>query len=167
MRVWGVVGWKNTGKTGLVERLVTEIASRGLTVSTLKHAHHVFDVDRPGTDSHRHRQAGASEVLIASDRRWALMHEGAAPPLTELIARLSPVDVVIVEGWKREALPKIETHRAAAGQPLIAPGDPSIRAVASDSGVGPGDGRPVFDLDDTAGIADFMLADGLWSDGTG
>ena len=159
MKVWGVVGWKNTGKTGLVERLVAEFTRRGLTVATLKHAHHGFDVDRPGADSFRHRQAGAREVLVASDRRWALMHEGPAPGLTELLAKLGPADLVIVEGWKREPLPKVETHRAAAGQSLIAAEDPMVRAVASDSGVGPGDGRPVFDLNDTAGIADFIAAD--------
>ena len=159
MTVWGVVGWKNTGKTGLVTRLVAEFTARGLTVSTLKHAHHGVDVDQPGTDSHRHREAGAQEVLLASGTRWALMHEGPAPALTELLARMSRVDLIIVEGWKREPLPKIETHRADAGQPLLATGDPLVRAVASDSGVGPGDGRPVFDLDDTAAIADFIAAE--------
>jgi len=160
MNIYGVTGWKNSGKTGLVERLVTEFTTRGLRVSTIKHAHHVFDVDQPGTDSHRHRQAGASEVLLASGRRVALMQElrGAdEPKLAELLVRLSPVDLVLIEGYKREAHPKIEAHRASTGNPLIAPDDDTVRAVASDSEL-PLD-RPVFDLDDTGAIADFILAD--------
>ena len=119
MRVYGVTGWKNSGKTTLVERLVAEITGRGLAVSTLKHAHHAFDVDRPGKDSYRHRAAGARQVLVASSRRWALMSElrGAPePPLAELLARLDPVDLVLVEGWKRDRHPKIEARRAAAAQ---------------------------------------------------
>ena len=160
MILYGVTGWKNTGKTGLMERLVTEFCARGLTVSTLKHAHHSVDVDHPGKDSHRHRQAGAQQVLLASANRWALMTElrGAPePPLSDLLARLDPVDLVLVEGYKRDGHPKIETHRAAAGHPLIARGDPTIRAVATDT---PLDiDRPTLDLDDTAGIADFILAD--------
>ena len=160
MKLWGVTGWKNAGKTGLVERLVAEFAGRGLAVSTLKHAHHGFDVDRPGTDSHRHRAAGAHEVLVASPRRWALMHElqGALePPLEALLARLAPVDLVLVEGWKRERHPKIEAFRAAAGHPLIGPGDPTVRAVAADTAVDVA--CPVFNLDDTAGIAGFIAAE--------
>jgi len=160
MKVFGVAGWKNCGKTGLVERLVAEITARGYTVSTVKHAHHAFDVDRPGTDSHRHRLAGAREVILASGRRVALMQElGGAPEpgLDALLARLSPVDLVLVEGYKRAHHPKIEAHRAAAGQPLIAPGEPSVRAVASDV---PLDlDKPVLDLDDTTAIADFILAE--------
>jgi len=159
----GVVGWKNCGKTGLMERLVAEIAGRGLSVSTLKHAHHGVDVDRQGTDSFRHRAAGAREVLLASGRRWALMHElrGAQePPLAALIARLSPVDLVLIEGFKRGPHPKLEAHREAAGTPLIAPGDPSVLAVASDAALS-GLAVPVFDLDDTAAIADFVLARAL------
>ncbi|NOE27628.1 molybdopterin-guanine dinucleotide biosynthesis protein B [Ruegeria sp. HKCCD6157] len=158
MRVYGVTGWKNAGKTGLMERLVAEITSRGFTVSTVKHAHHSVDVDQPGTDSHRHRVAGASEVLLASGQRIALMQElrGAPePPLAELLARLSPVDLVLIEGFKREDHPKIEAYRAAAGHALMAPEDATIRAVASDT---PLDlDRPVYDLDDSAGIADFIL----------
>ena len=156
----GVVGWKNCGKTGLMERLVAGITARGLSVSTLKHAHHSVDVDQPGTDSYRHREAGAREVLLASGRRWALMHElrgDDEPPLAALLARLSPVDLVLVEGFKRAAHPKVEAHRAAAGTPLIAPGDPSVLAVASDTPLA-GLAVPVFDLDDTAAIADFVLA---------
>lgn len=157
--VFGIVGWKNSGKTGLMERLVAEIVARGIGVSTVKHAHHSFDVDRPGKDSHRHRTAGAQEVLLASGNRWALMHElrGAAePPLADLLARLAPVDLVLVEGYKRDPIPKIEAHRAATGQALLAPADPQVRAVASDTSH-PGLDRPVFHLDDTAAIADFVL----------
>lgn len=159
MRIFGVVGWKNAGKTGLMERLVTEITGRGFTVSTVKHAHHSFDVDHPGKDSHRHRVAGASEVLLASRNRFALMHEmrGADElPLSELLKKLSPVDLVLVEGYKRDAHPKVEAHRAETGNPLIAPDDPTVRAVASDSAVDVA--VPVFDLDDTGAIADFILA---------
>ena len=160
MKLFGVVGWKNAGKTGLMERLVTEITGRGITVSTVKHAHHSFDVDHPGKDSFRHRTAGASEVLLASGNRFALMHElrGAAePPLAELLTRLSPVDLVLIEGYKRDEHPKVEAHRAVTGNPLIAPDDPTVRAVAADV---PLDlDRPVFDLNDTSAIADFILSE--------
>ena len=160
MKLFGVAGWKNSGKTGLMERLVAEITARGYTVSTVKHAHHAFDVDQPGTDSHRHRVAGAREVILASGRRVALMQElrdAPEPDLDALLARLSPVDLVLVEGFKRAPHPKIETFRAEAGNALIAPGDQTIRAVASDV---PLDlDRPVFDLNDTAGIAGFILAE--------
>lgn len=157
MKIYGVTGWKNCGKTGLMERLVAEFCERGLSVSTLKHAHHSTDVDHPGTDSFRHRTAGASEVILASPNRVAIMQElrGAPEPSFEsLLARLRPVDLVLVEGFKREAHPKIEANRQEAGQPLIAPKDTSIRAVASDSPLELD--RPVFDLDDTAAIADFI-----------
>lgn len=162
MKLYGVTGWKNSGKTGLVERLVAELTARGLRVSTIKHAHHSFDVDHPGRDSYRHRDAGAQEVLLSSRNRIALMTElrGAEEPSLEaLLTRLAPVDLVLIEGYKRDRHPKIEAHRAETGQPLIAPGDATIRAVASDSGAAlPGDlGRPVFDLDDTGAIADFIL----------
>ncbi|MDX1784545.1 molybdopterin-guanine dinucleotide biosynthesis protein B [Roseovarius sp. ZX-A-9] len=160
MKLYGVTGWKNAGKTGLMERLVADITARGFTVSTVKHAHHSFDVDHPGKDSHRHRTAGATEVLLASKSRIALMHElrdAAEPPLKTLLARLSPVDLVLVEGYKRDAHPKIEAYRAVTGNPLIAPGDPTIRAVASDTPLELD--RPLFDLDDTTAIADFILAE--------
>jgi molybdopterin-guanine dinucleotide biosynthesis protein B len=160
MKVFGVTGWKNSGKTGLMERLVAEFCARGLSVSTIKHAHHAVDVDQVGTDSHRHRVAGASEVVLASGSRVALMQElrgGPEPSLGDLLARLSPVDLVLVEGYKREAHPKIEAHRAETGQPLIAPDDPQIRAVASDTSLDID--RPVLDLNDTAGIADFIAAE--------
>lgn len=160
MKLYGVVGWKNAGKTGLMERLVSEIVSRGFTVSTVKHAHHAFDVDQPGKDSHRHRIAGATEVLLASHKRVALMHELRdvdEPPLDTLLERLSPVDLVLVEGYKRDTHSKIEAHRAVTGNPLIAPDDPTVRAVASDVPLTLD--RPVFELDDTVAIADFILSD--------
>jgi len=158
MKLYGVVGWKNAGKTGLMERLVSEITGRGISVSTVKHAHHTFDVDHPGKDSHRHRVAGAREVLLASRKRIALMHElrdEAEPTLEMLLQRLGPVDLVLVEGYKRDAHPKIEAHRAETGNPLIATDDPTVRAVASDTPLEID--RPVFDLDDTGAIADFIL----------
>ena len=161
MRIYGVTGWKNTGKTGLVERLVTEITARGFTVSTLKHAHHATEIDQPGRDSYRHREAGAREVLVASPNRWALMHEfrGAdEPPMEDLLAKMSPVDLVIIEGYKRGPHPKVETHRAEAGRDLLAPENPTIRAVASDSRHD-GLSVPVFDLNDTKAVADFILAE--------
>jgi molybdopterin-guanine dinucleotide biosynthesis protein MobB len=159
MNVLGFAGYSGSGKTTLIEKLVPELVGRGLRVSLLKHAHHAFDVDRPGKDSWRHRQAGCTEVLVASASRWALMHElrGAPePPLDALLARLSPVDLVLIEGYKRGPHPKIETHRAEAGRDLLAPGDPTIRAVASDAAL-TGLGVPLLHLDDTTGIADFIL----------
>ncbi|MDT8326761.1 MAG: molybdopterin-guanine dinucleotide biosynthesis protein B [Roseovarius sp.] len=160
MRLYGVTGWKNAGKTGLMERLVTEITGRGISVSTVKHAHHSFDVDHAGKDSHRHRVAGATEVLLASRNRFALMHElrdEDEPSLAMLLNKLAPVDLVLIEGYKRDTHPKVEAFRAETGNPLIATNDPTIRAVASDS---PLDlDRPVFDLDDTVAIADFILAE--------
>lgn len=158
MRVYGVTGWKNAGKTGLMERLVAEIMGRGFSVSTIKHAHHAFDVDQPGTDSFRHRAAGAKEVMLVSGKRFALMHElrdTGEPPLQELLAKLTPVDLVLIEGYKREPHPKIEAYRAEAGNDLIAPRDPNIKAVASDTELTLD--RPVFDLNDTTTIADFVL----------
>jgi molybdopterin-guanine dinucleotide biosynthesis adapter protein len=161
MKLWGVTGWKNAGKTGLMERLVREFSQRGLTVSTIKHAHHAFDVDQPGRDSYRHRQAGATEVLLSSARRWALMHElgdREEPDLDTLLAKLSPVDLILVEGFKRAAHPKIEAHRPETGQPLIASANRTIRAVAS-TATPDTDGLPLFHLDDTTGIADFIAAE--------
>ena len=160
MRVYGVVGWKNAGKTGLMERLVTEITSRGFSVSTVKHAHHSFDVDHPGKDSHRHRVAGAREVLLASRNRFALMHELQGedePTLDALLAKLAPVDLVLVEGYKRDGHAKVEAHRAETGNALIAPEDPTIKAIASDTPMALD--RPVFDLNDTGTIADFILSE--------
>lgn len=160
MRVYGVVGWKNAGKTGLMERLVAEITGRGISVSTVKHAHHVFDVDQPGKDSHRHRTAGATEVLLASRKRFALMHElrdEDEPLLEELLSKLAPVDLVLIEGYKRDSHAKVEAFRAETGNPLIARDDPTIKAVASDTPLVLD--RPVFDLNDTTAIADFVLSE--------
>jgi len=160
MKLYGIVGYKNAGKTGLMERLVTEIAGRGFTVSTLKHAHHSFDVDQPGKDSFRHRQAGAHQVLLASRDRWALMTElrgTPEPPLADLLAQLAPVDLVLVEGYKRDSHAKVEAYRKVTGNPLIAADDPTIRAVASDTALTLD--RPVFDLNDTSAIADFILSE--------
>ena len=161
MKIWGVVGWKNAGKTGLMERLVTEFVSRGLSVSTIKHAHHAFDIDQPGKDSFRHRAAGASEVLLGSGERWALMAElrgSPEPDLEALLAKLSPVDLVLVEGFKSAAHPKVEAHRRDTGAALLAPEVPNVRAIASDCAATHGD-LAAFDLNDTAAIADFISAE--------
>lgn len=159
MKIWGVAGWKNTGKTGLMVRLVTHFSQAGLRVATVKHAHKGFDVDIPGRDSFRHRQAGAAEVIIASPARVAQIEELADPAkepgLDALLGRLKPADLVLIEGYKREGHPKIEAHRAEAGRGLIAPDDPSIKAVASDT-AHPDLTLPVFDLDDTEAIAGFI-----------
>ncbi len=160
-KVFGVVGWKNSGKTTLMEKLVTEITGRGFSVSTVKHAHHAFDVDRPGKDSFRHRAAGAREVLLVSGRRWALMHElrdAPEPPLEALLEKLAPVDLVLVEGYKTGRHPKLEAHRAGNDRPLIARADPSVLAVASDDPV-PGLSVPVLPLDAAKAVADFILAE--------
>lgn len=160
MKLYGVTGWKNAGKTGLMERLVTEVSSRGLTVSTIKHAHHDTDIDQPGRDSHRHREAGAREVLLSTPRRWALMHElrrTEEPALADLLPRLSPVDLVLIEGYKNEPHPKIEAYRQVVDRPLLASKIDTIHAIAAD---GPVDtALPVFDLDDTIAIADFILSE--------
>ena len=160
MNVYGVIGWKNAGKTTLVERLVAEISGRGYRVSTVKHTHHMVDVDQPGKDSHRHRQAGAHQVILSSSSRWAVMTElRGAPetPLRELLSHLAPVDLVIVEGYKRDTHPKVEAWRAETGQPLIATDDATIRAVASNDA--PDTSKPVIELDDIPAIADFILGD--------
>jgi len=163
MRVFGIAGWKNTGKTTLTERLVAEFCARGLSVSTVKHAHHDAEIDHPGRDSHRHRIAGARQVLMSSPRRWALMTElrGAPEPgLEALLARLDPCDLVLVEGFKRAAHPKVEAHRPEAGRDLLARGDATVRAVASTLPAGDalfvGLGVPVLALDDVARIADLI-----------
>ena len=160
MKIYGVTGWKNSGKTGLMERLVADMTRRGLSVSTIKHAHHAFDVDHPGKDSHRHRVAGAREVLLTSRKRFALMHEigeGQEPPLADLLNKLSVVDIVLIEGYKNDPHPKIEAHRSQTGQALIAPNDATIRAIASNADLTLD--RPVFDLDDTHLISEFILAE--------
>ncbi|MEM9973083.1 MAG: molybdopterin-guanine dinucleotide biosynthesis protein B [Pseudomonadota bacterium] len=158
MRVWGVTGWKNSGKTGLMERLVAAFSARGHTIATIKHAHHGFDVDQPGRDSHRHRAAGAQEVLVASNTRWALIHElrGAEEPrLEDLLAQLSPADLVLVEGYKHGDHPKIACHRAETGQPPFAVGEGGVRAIASDTGQTDLAKRH-FHLDDTEAIVAFV-----------
>jgi molybdopterin-guanine dinucleotide biosynthesis protein B len=160
MRLIGLAGWSGAGKTTLLEKLIPELVGRGFSVSTLKHAHHNFDVDRPGKDSWVHRQAGATEVLISSGKRFALMHElrGAPEPaLGELLTRLSPVDLVIVEGFKRDRHPKIEVWRRANGKSFLHPDDPAIVAVAADERL-EGVPVPVVDLNDTGAIADIVLA---------
>ena len=157
MKIFGVTGWKNSGKTGLMERLITEFTARGLSVSSIKHAHHSFDIDHPGRDSYRRRDAGARQVLLASRNRWALMHElrnEDEPSLGDLLKQLLPVDLVLIEGYKRDRHPKIEAHRKETGQPLIAPEDETIVAVASNTSVAID--RPVLDLNDTASIANFI-----------
>lgn len=160
MKIFGITGYKNAGKTGLMERLVTEITGRGISVSTVKHAHHSFDVDHPGKDSYRHRQAGAQQVLLSSRNRWALMTELRGEDeatLDDLLAQLAPVDLVLVEGYKRDRHPKIEACRAEMKHPLIAPEDDTIRAVASDTPLTVN--QPQFDLNDTKAIADFILSE--------
>jgi molybdopterin-guanine dinucleotide biosynthesis protein MobB len=166
MRVFGVCGWKNTGKTTLMAGLVAELAGRGLRISAVKHAHHDADVDLPGTDSHRHRAAGAGQVILSTPRRWALMTElrGAAEPaLSDLLAHLAPCDLVLVEGYKRAPHPKIEAHRPEAGRPLIARDSAAVRAVASTlpatDPLFAGLAVPVLPLGDIPRLADFILAE--------
>lgn len=153
--VFGVTGWKNAGKTTLTERLVAEFVRRGWRVSTIKHAHHAVDIDRAGTDSFRHRAAGATEVALVGGQRWAIMREQAEPPLSEVLARLAPSDLVLIEGYKRENHPKIEV-RAGDAAPLAA-GDPAIVAIAADTA--PSETTlPWFRRDDIAAIADFIAS---------
>ena len=163
MRVMGLTGWSGSGKTTLLVEMVTLITSLGYTVSTVKHAHHVFDVDQPGKDSHRHRTAGAVEVLVASSNRWALMHELAGAPepdLDHLLAHMSPVDLVLVEGYKHHAHDKIEVHRPSMGQPVIAPTEPSVIAIACDGPPADIDDLDVvlLDLNNPASIAQYILS---------
>ncbi|WP_308917806.1 molybdopterin-guanine dinucleotide biosynthesis protein B [Jannaschia sp. LMIT008] len=155
MRVWGIVGRKDAGKTTLTERLTAELTARGLRVSTAKRTHHALDLDRPGTDTHRHRRAGAGQVVLASDARLALLEETARPlTLTEVLARLAPCDIVLAEGWKRGTHPRVEVWRGA-GDPL-ARTDPTIAALATDHPA-PDVACPLLDLDDMAAVADFVL----------
>jgi molybdopterin-guanine dinucleotide biosynthesis adapter protein len=159
MRIFGLAGWSGSGKTTLMTALIPEFAARGVSVSTVKHAHHSFETDRPGKDSWRHREAGAREVMISSERRWALMHElrGAAEPsLDELLRHMSPVDLLLVEGFKYHPHPKIEVHRPSLGKPLIYPGDPYFVAIAADEKI-PGLALPCLPLGDPAAIASFIL----------
>jgi molybdopterin-guanine dinucleotide biosynthesis protein B len=163
MHVIGLAGWSGSGKTTLLAKLIPALIARGKKLSTLKHAHHGFDLDQPGKDSFVHRAAGASEVLISSAKRWALMSELRGEPepnLRELIAHLSPVDLVLVEGFKRERFPKIEIHRAAVGKPLLQGDDDWIVAIASDEAL-PQASVPVIDLNDIEKIADVLLAEAM------
>ena len=158
MRIFGLAGWSGSGKTTLLATLIPEFVARGLTVSSIKHAHHEFDIDRPGKDSWRHRQAGAREVMVASSRRWALMHElrdAPEPPLEELVAKLSPVDLLLVEGWKRHPHPKLEVHRPSLGKPLLYPQDPDIVGIASDQPIAAP--IPLLPVANAAAVADFIL----------
>jgi molybdopterin-guanine dinucleotide biosynthesis protein B len=159
MKVLGLTGWSGAGKTTLIVKLIPELVSRGLRVSTIKHAHHTFDIDKPGKDSHRHRAAGATEVLVASGQRWALMHEHrdeTEPTTDELIRHMMPVDLLLIEGFKRETHDKLEVFRRDLGKPLISPGDASFIAILSDGAV-PETGLPVIDLNDVTKIADFIF----------
>ena len=156
--VFGFAGWSGAGKTTLIRQVITRLVGQGLRVSTLKHAHHDFDIDQPGKDSWEHRKAGAGEVLVVSDTRWALMHElnGAPEPsLSELLAKLAPADIVLIEGFKRSPIPKLEVFRAKNEKPPLHPGDPSIIAIATDMAF-PNAGRPVLALDDVAAITEFI-----------
>jgi molybdopterin-guanine dinucleotide biosynthesis protein B len=157
VKVLGIVGWSGSGKTTLLTALLPLLRAEGLTVSTVKHAHRGFDMDRPGKDTYRHRAAGAHEVLVTAGSRWALLHEvvGPEPGLPELLARLDPVDLVLVEGFKTHPFPKLEVHRAALGKPPIWPEQPDIVAVATD---GPIDcERTTLPLNDTAAVAAWVL----------
>ncbi|GLR88479.1 molybdopterin-guanine dinucleotide biosynthesis protein B [Bradyrhizobium iriomotense] len=165
MKIIGLAGWSGAGKTTLLTRLIPHFNAQGLRVSVIKHAHHQFDVDVPGKDSWRHREAGAAEVLVASEKRWALMHElrGAAEPrLPELLAKLSAVDLVVVEGFKREPHRKIEVHRAANAKPLLFPDDPGIVGIATDVAV---ETRlPTVHLDDIPAVAALVLRSAMPAD---
>lgn len=157
MKIFGIAGYSGSGKTTLIERLVPVFTGHGLRVSLIKHAHHSFDVDHPGKDSYRHRHAGCSEVLVTSSLRWALMHELRGAPettLQELIKRIAPCDLLLIEGFKREPISKLEVYRTTLGEPLLFPEDPNIAAIASDQRV---DTKlPQFRLDDVAAIATFI-----------
>jgi molybdopterin-guanine dinucleotide biosynthesis protein B len=160
MKIFGLAGWSGAGKTSLMVRLLPELVGRGLMVSTMKHAHHAFDVDTPGKDSYEHRQAGASEVLVTSANRWALMHELRGAPeaqIETLVARMTPVDLLLIEGFKNHAHDKLEIFRRDVGKPLLCASDPRVVAVASDGPV-PEARVKVIDLDDTRAIADFIVA---------
>jgi molybdopterin-guanine dinucleotide biosynthesis protein B len=160
MLVYGIVGRKNSGKTHLVTRLIAAARGRGLAVSSVKHAHHAFDVDQPGKDSYLHREAGATEVIVSSALRWALLHEHRGAPeatLPELLARLSPCDLVLVEGFKSLDHPKLEVYRAACGQPPLTPEDAKIEAIATEDAAAVAAGLVRLPLDDAEAVLDFIL----------
>lgn len=159
MRIIGLAGWSGSGKTTLIAKLIPRLIARGLRVSTLKHAHHGFDLDKPGKDSFMHRVAGATEVIISSAKRWAILHELRDEPewnMADLVAKMSPVDLVLVEGFKRDSFPKLEIHRAENDKPLLHPDDPYIVAVACDTAL-PHAKVPVIDLNDIDAVADLLL----------
>ncbi|MDD5241241.1 MAG: molybdopterin-guanine dinucleotide biosynthesis protein B [Sulfuricella sp.] len=167
MKIFGFAGFSGSGKTTLIEQLIPLLVAQGLTVSLIKHTHHDFAIDQPGKDSHRHRIAGCSEVMVTSQFRWALVHElrnQPEPSLNEQIGRLAPCDLVLVESFKNETIPKLEIHRTALGKPLLFPGDPNIVAIASDV---PVEARlPQLRLDQTAKIIELILQQtGLGSHG--
>lgn len=158
MKIFGFAGYSGSGKTTLIEQIVPQFAMQGLKVSLIKHAHHGFDIDRPGKDSYRHREAGCTEVLVTSNQRWVLMHELSGEPepgLQQQLKRIAPCDLVLVEGFKKEPIQKLEIHRAAMGKPLLQPDDPYIVAIASDTPIKAG--VPVLDLNDPEQIAGFIL----------
>lgn len=160
MKILGVAGWSGAGKTTLLARLIPVLTARGFRVSTMKHAHHAFDVDTPGKDSYVHRAAGATEVMVASGRRWALMHElrdDPEPDAADLIRHMSPVDLLLIEGFKNEPHDKVEIYRESNGKPLLSAGDPTYVAILSDGPVAATQ-LPVIDLNDIAAIADFVIA---------
>lgn len=159
MKILGLAGWSGAGKTTLLAKLIPALTARGIRVSTMKHAHHAFDVDTPGKDSYVHREAGATEVLVASGRRWALMHElrdAAEPDAADLIRHMTPVDLLLIEGFKNEPHDKVEIYRASNGKPLLSAADPTYVAIFSDGPV-PATQLPVIDLNDTAAVADFVV----------
>lgn len=158
MKVFGFAGYSGSGKTTLIEELIPRFVRQGLKVSVIKHAHHHFDIDQPGKDSYRHREAGAAEVMITASRRWVIMHElrgEPEPDFPEQLARLAPCDLVLVEGFKRQPIPKLEIHRSEAGKPLLFPEDPHIVAIATDEKL---DTRlPQFGLEEYEAIVGFIL----------
>ncbi len=169
MRIIGLAGWSGSGKTTLLTKVIPVLVGRGLKIATVKHAHHEFDLDRPGKDSWLHREAGASEVVVASSRRWALIHElrdEPEPPLAGLLAKLGPADLVIIEGFKRHAHPKLEIYRASVGKPFLHPNDDCIVAIASDTAL-PRAPLPVLMLADIEAIADVLQAEALPRDRIG
>jgi len=159
MKIFGFAGYSGSGKTTLIEKLIPIFTGKGITVSLVKHAHHTFDVDHPGKDSYRHRQAGCAEVLVTSSRRWVMMHElrGAPEPdLAEHIKRISPCDLLLVEGFKRERIPKLEVYRPEVGEPMLHPHDENIVAIASDRKLD--SALPQFHINDHVAVADFILS---------
>lgn len=158
MKVFGIAGYSGSGKTTLIEQLIPRLTAHGLKVSVIKHAHHSFDIDRPGKDSWRHREAGASEVMLTGGERWALLHESRGAPepsLEEYLSHFSPCDLILVEGFKHEAVPKLEVHRPANGKPPLWPENPHVVAVATDASVKTH--LPVLDLNDVDAIATFVI----------